>query len=291
MGDELSVIFSLFHFVSSLSMTKCVFLIFFLDSSAYETLESPSHYSEGLNMEFLYPAAEASTQTVPFCPTISPDMVYPSPIPSSSNILNVSAANGEGGSSIYMSTFSPPTPPAPERKDKRRSRARKSTSSTNRSSRSVIPKASRIRRAHLSPQDDMPVVTSSRLPTYPGQPTYGPPNAAGIFVCRKCIPPKISIFTREPDYKRHVDCHYPESRPPFICCGIPLDMINDPQYQEKIREDHIVRTFYGQRMVGGCGQSLCRKDILKRHLLKSSHCVGDTKGYWYPKQEEERKRW
>ena len=240
-------------------------------------------------MEFLYPAAEGSMQTVPFSATVSPYTVYSSPTPSSSSILNISASGGGDSSSIYIPAFSPPAPPAPERKGKRRSRARKSTSPTNRSSRSVTAKASRIKRVPLFSQDDMPVITSSRLPTYPGLPTYDPPNAEGNFVCTKCILPKISVFTREPDYKRHVDCHYPESRPRFICCGIPLDMINDPQYQGKITEDHIVRTFYGQQMVGGCGQSLCRKDILNRHFKNSRHCVGAIDGYWYPK--EQRKEW
>ncbi|KAI0702265.1 hypothetical protein BC835DRAFT_1227007, partial [Cytidiella melzeri] len=82
---------------------------------------------------------------------------------------------------------------------------------------------------------------------------------------------------RRVDFVRHVKTHYPElTGGPLICCGIPVEDRYLPKYKRKIRPGAEVMTFYGRKMVGGCGKAFSRTDALQRHLdLATKRCVAD----------------
>ncbi|KAI0086456.1 hypothetical protein BDY19DRAFT_995753 [Irpex rosettiformis] len=212
------------------------------------------------------PSPHRISPTAPIPRFAHPILISPSPTPRPASIPSGQPSNDAGGSlphphSIITSALLP---------------------STSRQDASQSP-------APLSSKDDVPTVTRARLSIHSGYPTYVSPTSDGKYICNICpVERNTRVFKRETDYKRHMGSHFPESRVSFICCGAPVEMSNDPLYREKLGEDPVVRTFYGQQMVGGCGQLLSRKDALKRHLELSSHCMGDPTGYWYSRKGNER---
>lgn len=80
---------------------------------------------------------------------------------------------------------------------------------------------------------------------------------------------------RMPDLKRHIRKHYPAK---YVCCGVPVE--EKDVYGAK--ETGPPMEYNGRMMVGGCMQSMSRRDALKRHIdNKNVSCVGDLDGDWH----------
>lgn len=127
-----------------------------------------------------------------------------------------------------------------------------------------------------------PIRTAPRRAQREGTPKYEATNAKGDFCCEVCgytCPPQ-----RRLDFKRHVNTHYPHmTGGPKVCCGIPVELSTSADWRGRLAEDMLVRTFYGRRMVGGCGKVFSRTDALLRHLTSANNpCIGDTDGEWHP---------
>lgn len=81
---------------------------------------------------------------------------------------------------------------------------------------------------------------------------------------------------RMPDLKRHIRKHYPTNK--YVCCGVPVE--EKEKYGAK--ETAAPMEYNGRMMVGGCMQSMSRRDALKRHIdNKNVTCVGDLEGDWH----------
>ncbi|KAI0086455.1 hypothetical protein BDY19DRAFT_995752 [Irpex rosettiformis] len=256
---------------------------YFLDM--YHAFNSPSSSSGGSSLEFSYSPAEQHMSEMALFEAVEIPFYTPSMSDGTTSIPDTQESNETDFFLPDPSPTQPLTPPPST--SGRQPRERKAISPSNRRSRSAFPKIPRISRAPLPSGDDAPIVTRSRLSVYPGLPTYADPTPDGSYICTVCPPGrKKRVFRREADYKRHMGSHFPDSRVSFICCGVPLELSDDPRYQEKLGGNVLVKTFYGQQMVGGCGKLLSRKDALKRHLELSTHCVGDPVGHWYSKKDD-----
>ena len=132
--------------------------------------------------------------------------------------------------------------------------------------------------------------TAPRRAQRQGTPNYEATDAAGDFCCEVCG------YTCKPhrriDFRRHVNTHYPHmAGGPNTCCGVPVEYSDIPEWREQLgqrAESPPVRTFYGMRMVGGCGKVFSRTDALIRHLASARNsCVGDPDGDWHPPRQRD----